>query len=134
MRETIKTFATACQMLLAKSHEIKQHGQYTLHHAGYYDVKERTGLQANYVVRAIKRVSASFGRGKKLPKEFKPTSLDLDARVMAYDPINEMVSLLYQPARLAEPLCCSYGQHGENALHAAASSSTREASTSAWSS
>jgi IS605 OrfB family transposase len=50
-------------------------------------------LTANYVVRAIARVCSTFGRGKEPPKQFKPTSLDLDVRLMAYHPHDELVSI-----------------------------------------
>ena len=56
------------------------------------NVALQTGLTANYVVRAIARVAQSFG-SKRPPKEFRPTSLDLDKDLVRLIPWNETVSI-----------------------------------------
>jgi putative transposase len=65
---------------------------YDIHRECYHSIKGQTGLTANYVVRAIARVAQSFGR-KRPPKEFRPTSLDLDKDLVRLIPWNETVSI-----------------------------------------
>lgn len=91
--DTMTAFAAACNDALAMAKETGHHRPYALQPECYHQIKERTGLTANYVVRAIARVGSAFGKGKEPPKGFRPTSLDLDARVMDYRPQDELVSV-----------------------------------------
>ena len=61
---------------------------FDLHKLCYYEIKDQFGLTANYAVRAIARVCASFGK-KRPPKEFFPSSVDLDKDLIRYIPATE---------------------------------------------
>src|SRR5215813_9408559 len=90
--ETLDLFADACNKALKVAQETGKHRAYDIHHECYYDIKEATGLTSNDVVRAIARVAASFGK-KNPPKQFKPTSLDLDRDLIRFIPFTEIVSI-----------------------------------------
>jgi|SRR5262245_17088024 len=90
--ETLDLFADACNTALKVAQEAGKHRAYDIHHICYYNIKEATGLTSNYVIRAIGRVAGSFGR-KNPPKEFKPTSLDLDKDLIRFIPFTETVSI-----------------------------------------
>ena len=65
---------------------------FDLHKLCYYEIKDQFGLTANYAVRAIARVCASFGK-KRPPKEFFPSSVDLDKDLIRYIPATEEISV-----------------------------------------
>jgi putative transposase len=90
--ETLDLFAEACNTALNIANSTGKRRAYDIHHECYYDIKEATGLTSNYVIRAIARVAQSFGK-KNPPKEFRPTSLDLDKDLIRFIPFYEMVSL-----------------------------------------
>src|SRR5262245_14464124 len=90
--ETLDLFADACNTALKVAQEAGKHRAYDIHHICYYNIKEATGLTSNYVIRAIGRVAGSFGR-KNPPKQFKPTSLDLDKDLIRFVPFSETVSI-----------------------------------------
>lgn len=92
LRDTLTAYAAACNRILEIANATNKRKAYDIHHASYYAVKAETGLTANYVVRAIARVAQSFGK-KRPPKEFRPTSLDLDKDLFRFNAYNETVSL-----------------------------------------
>src|SRR5208282_2678539 len=83
----------ACNDVLAVSNQENVRAQYALHKLCYYRIKAEYGLTSNYAVRAIARVAASFGKGKKTPTVFHPTSADLDEKLLRFIENAESVSL-----------------------------------------
>lgn len=98
--KTLDAFALACNLALETALTNKVHRAYDIHHLCYHSIKSETNLTANYVVRAIARVAQSFGKGKKPPKEFRATSLDLDKDLVRFNPVFETVSLASIDGRL----------------------------------
>lgn len=92
LRETLNAFADACNLVLQVANRTGKRRAFDIHHECYYSIKEQTGLTSNYVVRAIARVAQSFGK-KRPPKEFRPTSLDLDKDLIRFIPLTETVSI-----------------------------------------
>jgi putative transposase len=92
LKATLAVFADACNQALkvAQNNNVKR--AFDIHRLCYRDIKAATGLTSNYVVRAIGRLAQSFGK-KKPPKEFKPTSLDLDKDLIRFIPLYETVSI-----------------------------------------
>ena len=90
--DTLTVYANVCNEILAIALQM-QGSRYDLHKAVYHTIRSKYSLTANYVVRAIARVSISFSRGKESPKQFRSTSLDLDARLFSYNPYDELVSI-----------------------------------------
>src|SRR5262249_4667282 len=92
LKATLGMFADACNQALKVAQEHNAKRAFDIHRLCYYHIKAATGLTSNYVVRAIGRLAGSFGK-KKPPKEFKPTSLDLDKDLIRFIPLYEMVSI-----------------------------------------
>ena len=90
---TLERFAAASNDVLAVSNQNNVRAQFSLHKLCYYRIKEQYGLTSNYAVRAIARVAASFGKGKKTPTQFEPTSADLDNSLLRFIEKSESVSL-----------------------------------------
>jgi putative transposase len=96
LAETSERFAGACNYVLKVAAAEKTHNAIKLHKLCYNDVRKLFGLSANLSVRAIRRVVASMTKLKgkrKRPKEFKPKSIDYDARIFSYQEVDETVSL-----------------------------------------
>src|SRR5262249_31409172 len=88
----------ACNQALKAGQENNLKRAFYIHHLCYHQIKAATGLTSNYVVRAIGRVAQSFGK-KRPPKEFRPTSLDLDKDLFRFIPQTETVSISTMPGR-----------------------------------
>lgn len=81
---TLSGFADACNQILKTAQEERCYNTTKLHHLTYYSVKAATGLKANHVCQAIRRVLGAL-EVKKNVKEFRPTSLNLDIRTFSYN-------------------------------------------------
>ena len=92
LKATLALFADACNQAFKVAQENNVKRAFDIHKLCYYEIKAATGLTSNYVVRAIGRVAGSFGK-KKPPKEFRPTSLDLDKDLFRFIPRAETVSI-----------------------------------------
>jgi IS605 OrfB family transposase len=92
LKATLEVFANASNQALKVAQENNVKRAFDIHRLCYHQIKASTGLTSNYVIRAIGRVAQSFGK-KKPPKEFKPTSLDLDKDLIRFIPLYEMVSI-----------------------------------------
>ncbi|MGB9660541.1 MAG: zinc ribbon domain-containing protein [Moorellaceae bacterium] len=85
--ETLQRFANACNDILPISQENHTINKVKLQHLCYRVIKEKYGLQANLVIRAIARVSEAVKKKRKLskPRKFKPTSMSLDQRTFSFN-------------------------------------------------
>lgn len=107
LKETSKRFADACNHVLKVALAETTHNAIKLHKLCYADVRELFGLSANLAVRAIRRVVSCMTRLKgkrKRPKEFKPKSIDYDARIFSYRERDETVSLTTTKGRIRIPM------------------------------
>lgn len=95
--ETINRFTQACNDILSIAKEKKIWNRYKLHHFCYYPLKEKYKLTANYVIRAIARVTR---KRRRKPKSFKTHSLDLDKDLFRFIEKKESVSLATVNGRL----------------------------------
>jgi len=82
---TMDGFAEACNQILVAASLHKCYNTTKLHHLTYKPVKEATGLKANHICQAIRRVIANLKATQKI-KQFRPTSVSLDARTFVYHP------------------------------------------------
>lgn len=98
--KTLEYFSVGCNLALEKALQNKTYRAYPLYYLCYYEIKKITGLNADYVCTAINKVARSFGKGKRPPKGFKPTSLDLKKSLVRYNQITETVSLSSMDGRL----------------------------------
>lgn len=89
---TLERFADACNQILTVAKEHKQWNTTKLHHLVYKPVREATGLKANHVCQAIRRVIGNTKAVKQVHK-FRPTSINLDARTFAYNEEKQAVGV-----------------------------------------
>jgi IS605 OrfB family transposase len=79
---TLEKFADACNQILEVATTNKQWNTTKLHHLVYHPTKASTGLKANHVCQAIRRVVGNAKAVKKV-HQFRPTSINLDARLFS---------------------------------------------------
>lgn len=89
---TLERFADACNLILESAKEHKQWNTTKLHHLVYKPVREATGLKANHVCQAIRRVIGNAKAVKQVHK-FRPTSIKLDIRTFAYNEAKQTVGV-----------------------------------------
>lgn len=88
---TLEKFASACNYILVVQQETKLKNTTQLHHLTYKPVRELTGLKANHVCQAIRRVMEAVKANKA--HRFKPTSIRLDVRTFVYDEAKQRVGI-----------------------------------------
>ncbi len=99
LHESIKRFADCCNDILSISKEHKTTNKVKLQHLCYHQLKAKYELPANLVIRAIARVAES-AKGKKPPKQFKPTSIAYDQRTFCFIEPKEEISISTHAGRL----------------------------------
>jgi IS605 OrfB family transposase len=90
--KTLEVFADACNQILKVAKEKKVSNVTKLHHLTYNNVRLMTGLKANHVCQAIRRVCGNLKASYKI-KQFKPTSVSLDSRTFKYEEENQIVGI-----------------------------------------
>ncbi len=80
---TLQGFADACNQIHEVAKREKCWNTVKLHHLVYAPVKAQTGIKANHVCQAIRRVIGNAKAVKQVHK-FRPTSINLDARTFQY--------------------------------------------------
>lgn len=80
---TLQGFADACNQIYETAKRENCWNTTKLHHKVYKPVREATGLKANHVCQAIRRVIGNAKAVKQIHK-FRPTSLNLDVRTFQY--------------------------------------------------
>jgi IS605 OrfB family transposase len=94
--ETRHLFTEACNAVLAKALETRIKNPVKLHQLMYAEIRKRFRLKANLAVRAIRRVAGTLSekkhrRGK--PKQYRPGSIDYDARIFSFREKDHTLSL-----------------------------------------
>jgi IS605 OrfB family transposase len=72
--DTIRKFNAICNHISQKAFETKTFNQVKLHHLVYKEVRNKFGMSAQFIVRAIAKVSDSYKVNKKSINRFKPYS------------------------------------------------------------
>ncbi|PMB14827.1 transposase, partial [Fischerella thermalis CCMEE 5318] len=80
---TLLLFADACNQIYKVAKRENCWNTTKLHHKVYKPVREATGLKANHVCQAIRRVIGNAKAVKQVHK-FRPTSISLDIRTFQY--------------------------------------------------
>ncbi|MDJ0598859.1 MAG: transposase [Crocosphaera sp.] len=97
--ETLNSFADACNQILAVAKAENCWNTTKLHHKVYKPTKESTGLKANHVCQAIRRVINNAKAVKQIHK-FRPTSISLDARTFEYKEVTQQVGVTLKSGRV----------------------------------
>lgn len=98
---TLLLFADACNQIYEVAKRENCWNTTKLHHLVYKPVRESTGLKANHVCQAIRRVIGNVKAVKQVHK-FRPTSINLDIRTFQYieDLQTVGVTLMYGRVKL----------------------------------
>ncbi|HBY80127.1 MAG TPA: transposase, partial [Cyanobacteria bacterium UBA11148] len=97
--ETLRGFADACNQILAVAKRDNCWNTTKLHHKVYKPVKEATGLKANHVCQAIRRVINNAKAVKQIHK-FRSTSISLDIRTFRYVEKSQVVGVTLKCGRV----------------------------------
>jgi putative transposase len=97
--ETLGGFADACNQILAVAKRDNCWNTTKLHHKVYKPVREVTGLKANHVCQAIRRVINNAKAVKQIHK-FRPTSISLDIRTFKYVEESQTVGITLKCGRV----------------------------------
>ncbi|MCF4967506.1 RNA-guided endonuclease InsQ/TnpB family protein [Nostoc sp. CMAA1605] len=96
---TLEGFADACNQILEVAKRENCWNTTKLHHKVYKPVRETTGLKANHVCQAIRRVIGNAKAVKQIHK-FRPTSISLDVRTFAYKEESQSVGVTLMCGRV----------------------------------
>jgi putative transposase len=80
IEETFRKYREACEYISGVAWESGAWGKVKLHHATYYDTRQRTGLPAQLTCTARDKVAEAYKRDKGRRHHFKRGSVRLDAR------------------------------------------------------
>jgi IS605 OrfB family transposase len=97
--ETLRGFADACNQILEVAKRENCWNTTKLHHKVYKPVRESTGLKANHVCQAIRRVIGNAKVVKQIHK-FRPTSISLDIRTFKYVESEQTVGVTLKCGRV----------------------------------
>jgi putative transposase len=100
---TLEGFADACNQILTTAKDAKCWNVTKLHHLVYHPVRLSTGLKANHVCQAIRRVVGNAKAVKQI-HQFRPTSISLDARTFKYDESKQIAGVTLISGRVNLPL------------------------------
>lgn len=96
---TLEGFADACNQILEVAKRDKCWNTTKLHHKVYKPVRQTTGLKANHVCQAIRRVIGNAKAVKQVHR-FRPTSLSLDVRTFRYFEAEQRVGVTLKSGRV----------------------------------
>ncbi|MHC5715490.1 MAG: nuclease/transposase family protein, partial [Nostoc sp.] len=96
---TMQGFADACNQILEVAVAQNCWNTTKLHHLVYKPVREATGLKANHVCQAIRRVIGNAKAVKQIHK-FRPTSVGLDVRTFVYKEETQSVGVTLMCGRV----------------------------------
>jgi putative transposase len=116
---TLDGFADACNQILTTATDAKCWNVTKLHHLVYHRVRLSTGLKANHVCQAIRRVVGNAKAVKQIHcllrssgevsspsriRKFRPSSISLDARTFKYDESKQVAGITLISGRVNLPL------------------------------
>ncbi len=102
--ETMHKFNEACNYIAIIAFSIMSANKIKLQQIVYRDVREKYGLSAQLVIRAIAKVAEAFKRDKSIKPEFRPDgAIVYDQRILSWKGL-EAVSILSLQGRLKIPI------------------------------
>lgn len=96
---TLEGFADACNQIYEIAKREKCWNTTKLHHLVYKPIREATGLKANHVCQAIRRVLGNAKAVKQVHK-FRPTSINLDVRTFCYVEAEQRAGITLKSGRV----------------------------------
>ncbi len=90
--DTFRRYREACEYISGVAFETKTWGKVSLHHATYYETRERTGLPAQLACTARDKVAEAYRRDNSKRHHFKQDCIRLDARTFRLNEDGERCS------------------------------------------
>lgn len=110
LRRTLETANAAANCVSEYAWEHKTFRQYDLHHACYYDVRQRYALSAQMTVRVIAKVADAYKLDRKVRRTFRPHgSIAYDSRILSWKLSGQTVSIWTVAGRQTIPFAA--GEH-----------------------
>ncbi|MBA1335713.1 MAG: putative transposase [Firmicutes bacterium] len=110
--ETMHVFNEACNFISQLSFEKRIFNKVKLQQECYYEVREKFKLSAQFVIRAISKVTESYKANKKALHTFKPTgAIVYDQRLLSFKGL-EHASILTMAGRILVPMIFGEYQKG----------------------
>jgi hypothetical protein len=107
--DTLQRFAIACSQILEVARQENCWTTAKLHSKVYHPVREATGLKANHVCQAIRRVTKER-KAEGFIEKFSPTSICLDPRTFKYIGSSRTVGITLKRRRIHFELCIKNNQ------------------------
>ena len=100
---TLEAFNAACNAIAEVAYEQRVANKLRLQPLVYYDIRDRFGLSAQMVIRAIAKVSEAYKRDRKVKPQFRAHgAMTYDQRICSF-PTPDRVSLLTLDGRVVVP-------------------------------
>lgn len=110
--DTMRIFNDACNFISRLAFEEKIFNKVKLQQKCYYEVREKFSLSAQFVIRAISKVTESYKANKKTVHTFKPTgAIIYDQRLLSFKGL-EHASILTMDGRILVPMVFGEYQKG----------------------
>lgn len=101
LKQTMIAANAAAQYVSDYAWEHRTFRQYDLHHACYYDVREKFGLSAQLTARVIAKVADSYKLDKRTKRTFRSMGgIVYDSRILKWDMAAETVSIWAMGGRI----------------------------------
>jgi len=109
--DTLERANGACNHIAAWAWEHQVFGQWSLHRALYYEVREQFGLSAQVTVRAIAKVADAYKLNRNRQRTFRPTgAIAYDERILRWLMADSAVSIWTLAGRQTIPFVCGERQ------------------------
>lgn len=110
--DTMRVFNEACNFISQLAFEKKIFNKVKLQQECYYEVRDKFKLSAQFVIRAISKVTESYKANKKSLHTFKPTgAIVYDQRLLSFKRL-EYASILTIAGRILVPMIFGEYQKG----------------------
>ena len=107
--KTMEQYNASCNYISEVAFESRTFGKVGLQKLVYYDVKDRFGLSAQMVVRAIGKVSESYKVDRKTQHEFKPHgAIQYDQRNLTFKTMDTVSILTLEKREKINFVCGNY--------------------------
>ena len=107
--KTMEQYNAACNYISEVAFESRTFGKVGLQKLVYYDVKDKFGLSAQMVVRAIGKVSETYKVDKKVQHEFKPHgAIQYDQRNLTFKSMDSVSILTLEKRERIKFICGKY--------------------------
>ncbi len=111
LKQTLEKANAACNVTSDYAWEQQTFGQYALHKALYYDIRQQFNLGAQIVVRCFAKVGDAYKLDKKNRRVFRPHSaIAYDDRILNWRLPSRTVSIWTTGGRLSIPFVCGERQ------------------------